>query len=696
MTIQNYDRYRNGVAGTSTSAALVSGVAALVRNANANLTWRDVRLILAGSTRKNDASDSGWATGATKYDSTTDTYNFNHQYDFGVVDAKTAVDLAATWTNVPTMGRLSSGSASDLNLAIADNGSATASIVFGAGVDFIEHVDVYLNFAHHSFRDLKVELTSPGGATLVLSVSYDSEDKYPLNGEFRFGTAAHLGEGSSGTWTIRIRDEVSGTEGTLKSWRVDIFGHKSGADAPAISSLTPDDSKLVVGWTALDDDAVTAYDVRHIDSSATDKADANWTVVVDAVTTGSGSLSYTISSLTNGTSYDVQVRAVRGSDDGAWSETVVGTPTAGSAAVPTIDAVRSEDTALQVTWSAPTSPPSTTTAYDVRHIFSSATDKADANWTVVDDAWIEGGLSYTIAGLVNNVSYDVQVRHVGTSDGTWSTTASGQPADFGSTAETAGTLLLDSPVHGVINTVGDVDVFRIDLAAASTVWFYTTGNTDTVAELLTSEDVIIGGDDDGDLPDSGLNFLITESPDAGTYYLRVRGYLNTTDAYVLHAEEMADSNSTSDAVPLSLDGTAFGSFEDNSDEDFFKLEITADTELVLRSTGRMDTVASLSNSLGVEIASNDNGYFAEHSRNFLIRTRLAAGVYYLRLHEYSGSSGAFIVHAEIVAEPGSDAANAHELVLGVAGGGNIDAVSDTDFFKFTLSEREQNHCPRCE
>ena len=476
-------------------------------------------------------------------------------------------------------------------------------------MDFIEHVDVYLNFAHQSFRDLKVELTSPAGATSVLSVSHDSEDKYPLNGEFRFGTAAHLGEGSSGTWTIRIRDEVSGTEGTLKSWRVDIFGHKSGADAPAISSLTPDDSKLVVGWRALEDDAVTAYDVRHIGSSASDKADANWTVVDNAVASGSGSLSYTISSLTNETSYDVQVRAVRGSVDGAWSETVAGAPTAGSAAVPTMDTVRSEDTALQVTWSAPTSPPSTTTAYDVRHIVSSATDKADANWTVVDDAWAGGALSYTITGLVNGVSYDVQVRHVGTSDGTWSTTATGQPADFGSTAETAGTLLLDSPVYGVINSVGDVDVFQIDLTAARTIWLFTTGDTDTVAELLTSEDVIIASGDDGGLPDSGPNFLITASLKAGTYYLRVRGYLKTTGAYVLHTEEMADSNSTSDAVPLSLGGTALGSFEDNSDKDFFKLEITADTELVLRSTGRTDTVASLSNNSGVEIASNDDGYF---------------------------------------------------------------------------------------
>ena len=678
----NYDRYRNGLAGTSTSTALVSGVAALVRKANAALTWRDVKLVLAGSARKNDASDSGWATGATKYGSATDTYNFNHQYGFGVVDAKAAVDLAATWTNVPAMKHVTAGSAGDLDLAIADSGSASNSISAGGGIDFIEHVDVYLETTHQSFRDLKVELTSPAGATSVLSVSHDSDDKYPLNGEFRFGTAAHLGEGSSGTWRLRLTDEVTGTAGTLKSWRLKIYGHSSSEDVPAIASVTPEDAKLIVGWTALDDDAVTAYDVRHIASNAPDKTDANWTVIDDAVTSGSGGLSDTISGLTNGTSYDVQVRAVRGSDDGAWSGTVVGTPTAGSAAVPAIDAVRSEDTALNVSWSAPATPPSTTTAYDVRH------KRSDANsWTVVDDAWTEGELTYTITGLDNGVSYDAQVRHVGTGDGTWSTTGTGQPSDFGSTVETAGTLPLDSPVQGVINGAGDVDVLKLELATAKYVWFYTTGDTDTVAELLTSEEVIIGADDDGELPDSGSNFLLPTYLDAGTYYLRLRGFRNTTGDYVLWAEEVPDSTSRSNAVPLPLDSPVRASFDVDEDIDYFKLELTTETDVLLRSTGRWNPRAKLTNSSGDLLDSDNDGWLPTGILNFFMRATLAAGVYYLEVDEVAALTGPYVIHAETMTEPGSTSADAYELTLGVAGGGSIDPADDTDYFTFTLTER---------
>ena len=97
------DRYRNDFGGTSAAAPIVSGVAALVRSANTNLTWRDVKLILAASARQNDAADAGWEEGALKYASTTDRYDFNHQYGFGMVDAAAAVALASGWTNVPAM-----------------------------------------------------------------------------------------------------------------------------------------------------------------------------------------------------------------------------------------------------------------------------------------------------------------------------------------------------------------------------------------------------------------------------------------------------------------------------------------------------------------------------------------------------------------------------------------------------------------
>ena len=65
-TTRNGDRYTDSFSGTSASAPIVSGVAALVRAVNSDLTWRDVKLILAASARKNDASNSGWERGSAQ------------------------------------------------------------------------------------------------------------------------------------------------------------------------------------------------------------------------------------------------------------------------------------------------------------------------------------------------------------------------------------------------------------------------------------------------------------------------------------------------------------------------------------------------------------------------------------------------------------------------------------------------------
>ena len=99
-TTDNGHSYRSSFGGTSAATPIVAGVAALIREADNALTWRDVKLILAASARKVDPDNTGWEQGAFKYGSTRDRYNFNHEYGFGMVDAKAATDLAPGWTNV--------------------------------------------------------------------------------------------------------------------------------------------------------------------------------------------------------------------------------------------------------------------------------------------------------------------------------------------------------------------------------------------------------------------------------------------------------------------------------------------------------------------------------------------------------------------------------------------------------------------
>ncbi len=95
---------------------------------------------------------------------------------------------------------------------------------------------------------------------------------------------------------------------------------------PGVSSVTAGDGELAVQWSAPASNggaAITRYDVHSIRTDATDKADANWDEVIAWT---SGDLEYTIAGLTNGVSYDVEVRAANSAGDGDWSDTGTGTP----------------------------------------------------------------------------------------------------------------------------------------------------------------------------------------------------------------------------------------------------------------------------------------------------------------------------------------------------------------------------------
>ncbi len=242
VTTENSDRYRDTFNGTSSAAPIVSGVAALVREANPDLTWRDVKLVLAESARRNDPDNEGWEVGARTYGSTSDSdrYHFNHEYGFGVVDAAAAVELAKTWTNLPPMREASIESAKIDRLipdaydaASIETVALTLTLDLDTDLDFTEFVEINTSFQHNSFRDLDIELESPSGAISKLVPAFDTfiddddpdNDFVPLRGPHRFGSARHLGEDPNGTWTLRITDRFRFGTGILESWGITVYGH---------------------------------------------------------------------------------------------------------------------------------------------------------------------------------------------------------------------------------------------------------------------------------------------------------------------------------------------------------------------------------------------------------------------------------------------------------------------------------------
>ena len=236
--------YINTFNGTSGAAPIVSGVAALIRSVDSDLTWRDVRLILAASAAKVDSQDDGWFNGTPSYDGAAyagPSYKHSHKYGFGLADAKAALDMASNWTNVGSMVT-GSGSASD-SISIPDNDSngriSTINVSgLNAALDFIEYVEISISLESEYFGDLLIELTSPTGTKSILAEHHLCFKRQGANYVFisrcyvsdstptLFGSARHLGEAPNGNWTLKIADLDSGSTSSISGWSLNFYGHK--------------------------------------------------------------------------------------------------------------------------------------------------------------------------------------------------------------------------------------------------------------------------------------------------------------------------------------------------------------------------------------------------------------------------------------------------------------------------------------
>ncbi|MBN42890.1 MAG: hypothetical protein CL573_05310, partial [Alphaproteobacteria bacterium] len=152
--------YFENFSGTSAAAPIVSGVVALMLEANPDLGYRDVQEILAYSAANpNDNVWMGNAAGNANGGGLT----FTDDYGFGIVDAHAAVRLAETWTKQSTYDNMVSASSAikTVESDIPDGGVLTSTItVSGDQVD-IDHVEVNVQLSHDYIGDLLIEITSP-------------------------------------------------------------------------------------------------------------------------------------------------------------------------------------------------------------------------------------------------------------------------------------------------------------------------------------------------------------------------------------------------------------------------------------------------------------------------------------------------------------------------------------------------------
>lgn len=224
--------YTSTFGGTSSATPLVSGVIALMLEANPNLSYRDVQYILAETAEMNDADSSSWDINGAGY-------HVSNDYGFGAIDATAAVNLAYEWESVGEEVSTTSGIVT-VNQAIP-NGSITGltqTVVMDDSVTSIEWVELVFDASHSSPGDLEVSIISPDGTVSQLT---EANGAYWYLNEFddwSMTSCHHWGEASEGEWTVVVKDRLGGESGTWNHFELKIYGTSD--DGPVVPPSSTD------------------------------------------------------------------------------------------------------------------------------------------------------------------------------------------------------------------------------------------------------------------------------------------------------------------------------------------------------------------------------------------------------------------------------------------------------------------------
>ena len=222
--------------GTSSAAPNNSGAIALLLEAAPELTWRDVKYILAKTARQIDPDippvriafggeaavlRHGWITNAAGY-------HYHNWYGFGAVAVDEALALAGNhtpdslgaFTETESFQQTESASIPDNNglgvtqMLNIDELSESATI---------ESVRLHISVTHPFTNDLGVYLISPSGTESILNPVFNEILVGNEDLDWNLLSNAFYGESPQGEWKLKVIDAAPGDSGTLDSWSLKFY-----------------------------------------------------------------------------------------------------------------------------------------------------------------------------------------------------------------------------------------------------------------------------------------------------------------------------------------------------------------------------------------------------------------------------------------------------------------------------------------
>jgi len=207
---------------------MVSGILGLVLENCPDLTYRDVKYLLATTSKRTDTTNSTWVKNYANLWHSTD-------YGYGIIDGEKIINSCkSNYTLLPDEIQVESEAFIEdvWNPTIVND---TASVVLDLNISDnnitkTEWIGVYIDFIHHRPADLQILLTSPKGTKTELLNSEnaldESEGYYQKYVSFRLASQAFYNEKPKGIWKLEFKDNrLNGKNGDIIYAKLEVRGH---------------------------------------------------------------------------------------------------------------------------------------------------------------------------------------------------------------------------------------------------------------------------------------------------------------------------------------------------------------------------------------------------------------------------------------------------------------------------------------
>ncbi|XP_075144791.1 furin-like protease 1 isoform X1 [Haematobia irritans] len=211
--------------GTSASAPLAAGIAALVLESNKNLTWRDMQHIVVRTAKPANLIDPTWSKNGIGR-------RVSHSFGYGLMDASAMVKLARRWKTVPEQQRCEIN-APHVDKVIPPKSHITLqlSVKNCLNINFLEHVQAKITLTSQRRGDIQLNLISPAGTKVTLLTPRVHDTSHSGFNQWPFMSVHTWGESPHGNWQLEIHNEGRYMgHALLREWSLIFYGTTQSID----------------------------------------------------------------------------------------------------------------------------------------------------------------------------------------------------------------------------------------------------------------------------------------------------------------------------------------------------------------------------------------------------------------------------------------------------------------------------------